>query len=391
RVSTTFQERVISGELTVEKATAIGQQALDIELGKISKDISGLGGEQLFETTGKRISRGVKTGIALAPILVAPLTPSISLRAAAGIGSQAFSIKAGQESLEAFQRGDFLVGGLKTAEAGAFAFGGGQLIRGALGPTRSLISGQIEGIRLAELQGKPFSLGGAELLTGPRGVVTELSLSKVVPGATQEVGALIPTFRQGEQAFSIAGGRLVSTTRIQPFAAGEPILKFKDISSFIGKGDIGVGGRLVGPASSVEISEGISTSVGKITVPRGEQAITTGFGGISQRGDDIINIISGRPFQRAGPTFKIAPTTAGQIKIKQKDIIDIGGRGPSVSNGGVGRIIPGQGQVTQFIGTGTQVRTTRDIVGGSIQAGIRAAEVGGAAAIQQAGIAQFVP
>lgn len=403
-----FQPRVQRGELTLQQAQQQAEAQFQTTFTGRTAGLEGLGGEELLTRRGERISRQVKGVLPAAAIVGASLTGGAPFVAAAGIGSAGLSLGAGQEALELGREGRFGGATLKLGEAALFGFGSAQLVSGALGPgTSSIFGREITSARLAELRATPFSLGGAELGVGPRGVVTQLSLSRTTGLAAQEADILVPTFFQGtrgaQQQFSIAGGRIRTTTRVQPFnvLGGDPI-KFTDVSSFIGKGQTGLGGRLVGPSSAVELGEGITTSIGRITIPQDGKAITTGFGGFSRRGDEFIDVVSARPFRRTLgdiSTFSLRGTGAGPIRISSKDLSEfipsgaqsqsfIGGGGVS-GVGGVGGVGGIQGITTSQI-SGTLPKT-QDLVTGGVQAGFTAAEVTGVPALQQAGIQSFLP
>lgn len=405
-VTSQFQARVDTGELTVAQAREQAGAQFQTSFSEQTRGLRGLGGEDLLIRRGERISGQVKGALPAAAVIGASLTPSIALVGLAGIGSAGISLVSGQESLEAFQRGDVGRGAFKLGEASLFGVGSAQLVSRAFGPApSSLFETQIGAIRRSELERTPFSVGGVELGIGERGVVTKISLSKTTGVAAQEADVLIPTFAQGltrggQQRFSITGGKIVKSTRIQPASGLGDVLKFDDTLSFIGKGQAGIGGRLVGPASSVELGEGISTAIGKITIPKGGRAITSGFGGISRRGDEFINVVSGTPFKRTVgdiSTFSLRPTTGGPIKISTKDIIDLSPSGSgiqSIASGGVGGITGGgvggiQGVSLSQISGG--LAPSEALATGGVQAGLTAAELTGVPVLRQAGIQGFLP
>lgn len=413
-VTSSFQGRVSRGELSVEEATTQAQSEFTRQFEQRTEGLSGLGAGRLRERSGETISRQVQTVLPVAAVVAAPLTGSASVTAAGGILSAGLGLRAGQESVQAFQSGEFGLGTLKLGEAALFGAGAGQIVSGALGPgTRSIVGRQITGARQEQLLAQPFSLGGAEIGVGPRGTISEISFSRVVPGAAQEVGVVVPTFRQaatqsGAERFSIAGGRFVSRTRIQPFnlPSSADVLKLTETGSFIGRGGAGVGGRLVGPSSAIGLGEDVTTSIGTIDFLRGDRAIRTSFGGLSTRTDDTLSVLTGTPTTARIPlgpgrlSFGVQPTGGGPLRISTKDIIDIGGPGSGITRG-PGNIFTGVGQfggipidqtgIRSVIGTGSQSlirgaarRTPTDAaISGSVQAGLRVAQVGPTGSIGQ--------
>ncbi len=411
----TFQERVNLGQLTVPQAEQQAGEEFQRRLERETRQVRGIETASLFRTTGQRVARGAEVIAPTAALIGLSITGPVGATTAGAIGL-AGSQQLGVESGRRFRGGDLLGAGASLGQAALFAFPGERLISGAIGPgTSSTIGRQLTQGRLSQLERTTFSLGG-DIFEGSRGSVGRFTLSRGTGVASQEVEVLAPVFRQastpgGTQQFSIVGGRFVSTTRVSPFnlPGGRDVIRLTESGVFTGRGGVGSAARLgrgfEGAQLLGTVDDSIQPAIGTIDIPRDSRVIRSGFGGLSSRQGDTVEILSGRltSARIPGPssaqtlqTFRTTPTLRGSARISQPNILDFVPEGaPSTGGFSIGdsaRIQKGFGigstggarglKLTSVstqdlgikFGQGTITRQGPDLAGVSLQAAGRVAQ-----------------
>lgn len=337
-LTSTFQRRIDTGQLTVGQAEKQAGEEFGRRLELQTRDLRGIETERLFKTSGQRFASGVETfapTVGLAALSVSGPPGAVAAGAIGLAASQQLSVEAGRQ----FRSGD-ISGGFGSL-GGSLLFGlpGQRVVSGVLGPgTSSTFGRAITSGRLAELERTPFSLGG-DIFEGSRGSLGRFSLSRATSSAAQEVEVLAPVFRQastkgGTQQFSIVGGRFVSSTRVQPFnlPGGADTIRLSESGFFTGRGGIGQTGRIGRSLDGGQVLQSLDQSfqpvIGTLDIPKGSQVLSTGFGGISRRQGESVDLISGtltgaripRPGSAANiQTFISSPSLRGSARISKPE------------------------------------------------------------------------